>query len=516
MTEMKCIPLNIVMTYPVHWNRYQVLRDFVQNFYDSVGYEAWAQRFHYEYQNNSIYMWINGISFSYEWLMHIGASTKTANSNEYAGYFGEGFKIASLCAYRDIGWKIQMQSDNWQLEVCSCEKSIDHTIVEMLSYNVTYKEQKEEARLIIGNISLDDYQLFLSVLDSFFYQENPIMGQLIWKGEAGAVFQRSKNKINRNLPATSEFGRKGAVFCGYQMLGTSPFDLVVCLHRYKKNDRERRGLYTFEVIGIFEDMCRYIDSKCAMAMLEKMRRYWNSYPHKKIDIKSWSRVVDRLIRKIAVSPEIQEAFVTKYNNLLCLERIYSISERNKRSQARSWLAQQNKHYVLVKDTFMELGYPTIEMECEQQGGFVVDDAANEVQDQCFFVLENVCKTLFNEFFLIDNWPERKIITNKKAAYHGMAVVYKKKKILYNVMGMAIRYDVGKIYLKSDIFKPGGYYDAVSTYVHELCHIFGGDASVSFSQALTHTIEILMENNAFIIEGRKEWEKILGKPEGKVG
>lgn len=247
MTEMKCIPLNIVMTYPVHWNRYQVLRDFVQNFYDSVGYEEWSQRFHYEYQHGVLCMWIKGISFSYEWLMHIGASTKTANSNEYAGYFGEGFKIASLCAYRDIGWKIQMLSDNWQLEVGSCEKSIDTTIVEMLSYNIICKEQKDEARLIIGNMSTEDYQLFLSVLHSFFYQKNPIMGKLLWKGEVGAVFQRSKSTIDRNLPVTRDYGRKGAVFCGYQMQGTNPFDLVVCLHRYKKDDRERRSLYTFEV-----------------------------------------------------------------------------------------------------------------------------------------------------------------------------------------------------------------------------------------------------------------------------
>ena len=30
--------VNIVMTYPVHWTKYQVLRVFVQNFYVAVGY----------------------------------------------------------------------------------------------------------------------------------------------------------------------------------------------------------------------------------------------------------------------------------------------------------------------------------------------------------------------------------------------------------------------------------------------------------------------------------------------
>lgn len=36
------ISLNIVMTYPVHWGKYNLFRDFIQNFYDSVGYENFA------------------------------------------------------------------------------------------------------------------------------------------------------------------------------------------------------------------------------------------------------------------------------------------------------------------------------------------------------------------------------------------------------------------------------------------------------------------------------------------
>lgn len=98
------IPLNIVMTYPVHWQEYEILRDFIQNFYDSVSKEEWQERFHHEYSSHTIRMWVENVTFSYEWLLHIGASTKTGNSAENAGYFGEGFKIASLCAFRDRHW----------------------------------------------------------------------------------------------------------------------------------------------------------------------------------------------------------------------------------------------------------------------------------------------------------------------------------------------------------------------------------------------------------------------------
>ena len=505
---MKTLPLNIVMTYPVRWTKYQVLRDFVQNFYDAVGHNDWRTVFRYEYKNMNLSMWIKGETFNYEWLMHIGASTKTDNSNEYAGFFGEGFKIASLCALRDYGWDIQMMSGDWRIDVTSIERTIDQTSVRMLAYNLSTVEKENETKLVLKNISADEHELFLSTLDSFFCPDNPVMGELLWNGDEGAVFLRSKTPINKYLPVTRDFGRKGAVFCGYQMLGTNPFDLVVCLHRYNKEDRERRSLYGFEVINVFNGIAQYVDSQCAMIMLEKMRRYWNTYPRKHIDIHSWSSTIDALIRKVASSPVVSSAFIRKYDNILCLNKVDRIDEKNRRWQARAWLDQQGKKYILAKDTFRILGYPTIEEECDRCGGFVADDDADELQKRCFVVLEDVCKEVFSGFFVFNTIPERKIITNSRAVYRGMAVTYKTKNQFLNSKGIRIRYDIGKIYLKSEIFSADGYFDGLSTYVHEMCHAFGGDASASFSQALTFAIELLMENQERVIKGKQRWNQLF--------
>ena len=505
---MKILSVNIVMTYPVYWSKYQVLRDFMQNFYDAVGYDDWRHSFCYDYKDHKLSMWIKGGTFNYEWLMHIGASTKTNNSNGYAGFFGEGFKIASLCAYRDYKWKILMKSDDWQIDVTDIEKSIDNTPVKMLAYNLSSVEKVNETRLILENLTIEDYELFQVILDSFYCPDNPIMGKMLWKGNEGAVFLRSKNPINDYLPVTSDFGKKGAVFCGYQMLGTNPFDLVVCLHNYKKEDRERRSLYAFYIIEVFEKIVRYVDSECAMVMLEKMRRYWNTYPRKRIDIYSWSRTIDILIRNVACSPVVKDIFVSKYNNILCQKKIYSIGEKNRRWQAHTWLDQQDNKYILAKSTFIILGYPTIEEECEKYGGFVTDDNADDFQKRCFKVLEDVCKKVFSGFFAFDTIPERKIISNSRAAYHGMAVTYKKKKPMLNSKGIRIKYDIGKLYLKSEIFTAGGYYDGLATYIHEMCHSFGGDASASFSQALTFATELLMENQEEVVNGKCKWDQMF--------
>ena len=509
---MKSVSLNIVMTYPIHWSTYQVLRDFTQNFYDAVGYDTWRQRFMYAYKDQTLTMWVRDVSFNYEWLMHIGASTKTDSPNGYAGFFGEGFKMAALCAFRDLKWSIRMMSEDWCIDVTEMNHLIDETPVKMLAYNISTVKKANETKLILKNVSSFDYDLFLTVLDSFFSPDNPIMGKKIWQGAEGAVFLRSKAPIPSRLPTTGEFGRKGAVFCRYQMLGTNPFNLVICLHKYTKEDRERKALYTFDVIHVFQSICWYVSPEGAMVMLEEMRRYWNTYPQTRIDINSWSPVIDALIQKVSTSQNVKDAFVAKYSNLLCLKKLYLIGERNRRWQAKSWLEQQSRKYILVKDTFQLLGYPLLEEECERHGGFVVDDDANALQTQCFIVLEEVCTQILPGFFLFDSLPKRKIITNPRAAYRGMAVTYPRKRRMLNTKGLWIRYDIGKIYLKSEIFRPDGYYDGLSTYVHEMCHMFGGDGSASFSLALTMMIEVMMENQKRILSGKSQWDQIFEQAE----
>ena len=80
------IPLGIAMDYRVKWSIHRIIRDFIQNFYDSIGYERLADEFQYEWdivekdKTLHIRMRTLGHSFSYEWLTYIGGSTKTGKS----------------------------------------------------------------------------------------------------------------------------------------------------------------------------------------------------------------------------------------------------------------------------------------------------------------------------------------------------------------------------------------------------------------------------------------------------
>lgn len=107
-------------------------------------------------------------------------------------------------------------------------------------------------------------------------------------------------------------------------------------------------------------------------------------------------------------------------------------------------------------------------------------------------------------------PTRKVIRNRRAAYHGMTTLYKASKGKTNSWGLVIRYDVGEIYLKEEIFTEDGYFDAVSTYVHELCHAFGDDSSAAFGHALTRAMELLLTRTDLVEDHRVMWGEVFGR------
>ena len=45
----KLIRLGIALDYPVKWKFERVLRDLIQNFYDSIGPDRFGEAFHYSY-----------------------------------------------------------------------------------------------------------------------------------------------------------------------------------------------------------------------------------------------------------------------------------------------------------------------------------------------------------------------------------------------------------------------------------------------------------------------------------
>jgi hypothetical protein len=66
-------------------------------------------------------------------------------------------------------------------------------------------------------------------------------------------------------------------------------------------------------------------------------------------------------------------------------------------------------------------------------------------------------------------------------------------------------EIKKRLLVADLFM-----EAFATYCHELCHCFGGDASKTFSQALTDVIALTIQNQSALDTYQKQWKQCFEK------
>jgi hypothetical protein len=518
-SETRVVRLNLIYDYPVKWSKFKVLRDLIQNFYDSLGYKKWHKNFSYEITNNVLNCESCEVSFSYDWLLHIGASTKRGKESEYAGYFGEGFKIASLCALRDYGWKIEMYSRDWGLEVVTDGTLVDGVYLKSLAYRVwNLKESLKNTILKLSPFFSSDGEIFESALLSFFYPENPLFGKEIWSSDSAAVFYRSKKDKPRHYPSTFDYYGEGIIFAGYQAMGSFPHSLIFCLHTYRPKGRERDSFYQMDVIDNIKRVVSKLPPEAAFEVLEVLRSRWYEYPRKKYDFDTWYGILNELTGRIADSEEHVNKWTKKYPTLLVAikKKRNDIAAFNKRTQALAWLHRQPQKYRLVQDGFLELGYPTLEEVCEKAGGFSYASEPVGIEVELIVLLENTASLLLKTPLGDIKLPPCKVIREKNPAWKGMANLILLKKPVDTPSGIKIRYNLSYICLKNDLFVHGGFGSALGTYLHELTHCFGGDKSANFSHALSTILDVVLDNTLVIEAFRMAWDKKFAPKTGGSG
>ncbi|MDR1417049.1 MAG: hypothetical protein LBJ57_06490 [Prevotellaceae bacterium] len=505
--DKKTLPLNLIFDYPVHWSKYKVLRDFVQNFYDSIGHKKWHKSFTYTYKNDVLVMKAKNVSFSYEWLVHIGASTKRHSDTKYAGYFGEGFKIASLNAVRDHQWQVFAKSSDWRIEVITSDLIIDDKKLKSLAYELEKQNFTKNTSLEIRNIFVSP-GLIDTVMLSFYYEENILLGEKIWEGSNGVIAKRSAAPLPKNYIATRGFGDRGIIFASFQALGTINIPLVFCHHTFKKGDRDRNGLYDFDVVQLVESLVGYISPETSFVVLEYFKRYWHTQPKEKYDLTSFHGIISTLLSNLRKSPNCVKKFLEKYPDLLATHRITrnDIVNINRRSQALSWKKLSGKKYLLVQEGFEKLGYQRLENKCESEGGFTIARLPNKLEKKYIQILEQCTYEVFDDFFGFKQLPECKVIDNEEAVWKGMANCFKRA-VRRNNYGHELRYTMNYVALTYSVFNKNSFANAYSTYLHELTHVFGGDASANYSRALSDVLEIQLQYSHIIVKYALKWSKI---------
>ncbi|MFZ3132208.1 MAG: hypothetical protein WA125_14225 [Desulfosporosinus sp.] len=502
------ISLNLILDYPVKWSKYKVLRDFIQNFYDSIGRPRWHKDFSYEVINRQLIFKALNVDFSYDWLIHIGASTKRDNSTLYAGYFGEGFKIASLCAVRDFQWKIEMASRDWELEVITNNINVDNKTLTTLAYSIIKKTTvRKDTELRIYPFQEYDVSILESALLSFFYEENPLFGEEIWNSPEFAVFQRSKIPKPLYYPSTNDYSGQGIIFAGYQALGSFEYPLIFCHHRFRLNDRERNTFFKMDVVKVINEVVNHVSPEAAAKILYIFKNLWYRYPQKKYDFESYYSIINKLVRIISHSSEQTSLWKERNPHLLVARSVKrkDIAASNLRRQALNWLRLSDNKYRLVQEGFIALGYPILEEVCEKNGGFSIvrEPLAEEIP--LIKLLEEFTSKIFSDFFGNKSLPSCKIINTEKAVWSGMALCVPLKKYTVNPAGIKIRFTLPYIAMKSRLFTQSNFHEALSTYLHELAHVFGGDQSASFSRGVSEILDYIIKNAMLVEDFAAQWD-----------
>ena len=508
--ETKVVNLNLITSYPVKWDMYKVLRDFIQNFYDSVPKAEFSERFSYEYKEGCLELKCTNVSYNYEWLMHIGASSKTNSKDEnFAGYFGEGFKIAALCAMRDYNLEVETASDNWRIKVVESDIVIDETMAKSLAYEiVTLEEESKDTTLTLKNFKEEDLELFLCALYSFYYEENPLFCDKIYSDKSCAIYHRSKIKKHHKYPHSYNNSGEGIVFASFQARGSLKENLIFCYNDYHDSDRDRDFFSDIDNIDIIVRCIERVNAEVAMELLIIFKRLWYTYPTEKYGYNSYYTVIKNLIFRMMYSKEVVSKFNEMYPKLLYANKLYKDNQRviNERKYSISWL-YNNKDYTLVQDSFRLLNVQRLEDKCEEEGVLPKIQEPNQEQRKYISILENCIKEIYQGFFEVERMPIYYVIKNLEAGVSGYAVCKSVNIRKKNSYGYVYRKKIESICMKDVYLKKDNFATAITVLIHELCHVFGGDKSENFSYAMTEAFQIAIRNVDIVNKYKEAWEEL---------
>lgn len=502
------IKLNLVMTYPVWWSMDHVMSDYIQNFYDALGAERFSKDFVYLYDEDRKTLRMEGKKgFQAEWLQYIGASTKREDAVCHtAGKFGEGFKIASLCAYRDHKMSIHMESQDWTLDVVTISGKIDGRDVEFLGYDIKERIFQDGAVLLLGNVSPRAYQEFLSEIQSFYYPENPVFGECIVYAKDYAVYRTNYNTISKKNRV------EGKVFaCMQERAKISRIPLIFCNHKYvpdKEDDRDRRSFGSYYIKEAVAGIVSELEGEELREVFMAFRLCWQGRGNHNTGVLDWSRLIQRMIWKLCDEAKVRQKVYEELKGQYIADMPPYIirQDRNKYRTAVDWFRTSDFYGTckLLPYYFSDLGISSIYSLCEKYDGFHVIHEPDELQKGRIRVLERMAWDIFSNLFCYDKLPECRILVNKGTPNEGLARTVSAGALARNGAGLKVVSVIREINLRKELFYRDAFPEAMVVYMHEILHQFGGDASRQFRTVILAMNCRIMENYRKLEEYEREW------------
>lgn len=470
------IDTKITDKWGVQWDEMETVRDFLQNFYDANVVEDIKIQV-----EGSIVTISAPTVFDYNELIYLG-SDKAQDPNAI-GQYGEGFKASVVNALRNWNCEIEFSVLNKQLRFYFKNMFIGKSDKRVIFCEVSEIEPISGSKLVVYNCTTQLVEEFKFGLNHFYYESNPLFGTKLT-----GTYQKDINVYKSNDD------KNGYVF--YKKLLRYKTDLpivIVCNKEYKivenkiKHDRDRKA-FNDEVLEtllkmVFKNFRNY-ELQTTILSLEN----WFEKGHKLLAI-----IADTRSYRDRGGIEFPLSYYAKEN-----------SSRNNNVDNYNLTIETNK----VLEEFKKLGYRCcpryMQLFGMQTPDVVAQKRMTEKQEQLnkaysrdltFFekqgidILSYFIKELSESLY--KKFENAKYTTGENEEIIGEL----KKKRGYNQQHVFINRD----------FFTFPFNEALAILLHEWAHIYGGDGSRTFSDALTHFIALILKSeNA--ITSLKNYEK----------
>lgn len=198
---------------------------------------------------------------------------------------------------------------------------------------------------------------------------------------------------------------------------------------------------------------------------------------------------------------------SEHPHLLVAARVRAgdIAARNRRTQALAWLRGLPVRHRLVQEGFSRLGYPTLEAACEAADGFIVVREPTGAERLAVELLRDVTTRCFAALFDVEQLPPTRMLRDGAGGWMGMAVCVPTR----SEGRGSRRFHLPFVALKRYLLAPGRGSEALSTYLHELGHMYGPDASARFSHLLTDIARETIRHAGEMKRFLEQWDAICG-------
>ena len=501
----KLVKIGLSIDYPIEWDMETILRDLMQNFFDAIGHERFAEDFIYNVSGTEevdCIMAAKGHSFSYEWLVSIGGTTKEPGEN--IGFYGEGFKMCMLRLIQLSIVECTMESEGWILRPCVYYAKVSDNRVGMLGYKLSEREDDGYTRLTIKGIPSKFRYLFNEIPCNFFYHSNDLFGEMLIDEDNICVYSRNYKRCPGH--AFSSYRYTGLLYINDLARAVIDMPLAINIRGivYSDDERSRKVLRRGQAVGTLTEMMYYISPEIAYILLVRLEYIWNDMPERQVDIQTWYYLICQLVRLVA-SDEITAArFRSEYADLCYLDNAATSDNTKIIKEMKRWYRSLGMapYGKLVNPVFRLLGAKSLLSEYQKS---ILEDfrRCNRAEKVKVKILFKAVEMTFANTYLYSTRPEVIISTKDK----DIDPLLFSDRIYSDVLR---KYRINKLVLNESLLGENDFWLVYVAFSVRLLSVFGSDRSKIRANMLTYLTERMIFMKQKLLKMQDTWQEACSR------